>query len=422
MVNWWRPAGEQTGAPACSPADEQTGEQARPREGGRRAALWFAWGVHIEFHPSARPTLGVEWEFGLVDQDTRDLANVAQEVFELARPRLPDGRRLHHELLRNTVELVTGVCGTVGEAMDDLSRLLEVVLPAAGEVGVDLFGAGTHPFASWSAQQLTPGHRYEELINRTQWWGRQMLIWGVHVHVGMPERDRVLPVLSALLTYFPHLQALSASSPVWAGTDTGYASNRALMFQQLPTAGLPFQFERWAEFEGFVGDQLKTGVIEELSEIRWDLRPAPALGTIENRVCDGVSNLTELAALVALVHCLVVDLDRRAAAGERLPTMPPWHVQENKWRAARYGLDAIVILNAESDERLVTEDLMELLERLTPLSRELGCEAELGLVPDIVSRGAAYQRQRQVARRHSGNLVAVVDAVVRELTAGLPGH
>jgi carboxylate-amine ligase len=375
--------------------------------------------VQIEFHASPRPTLGVEWEFALVDKTTRDLANRADEVFELAGPRLPDSRQLHHELLRNTVELVTGVWGTVSEAMADLQQLLDVVLPAADEVGVDLFGAGTHPFASWSTQQLTPGHRYEELINRTQWWGRQMLIWGVHVHVGMPERERVMPVLSSLLNQYPHLQALSASSPVWAGTDTGYASNRALMFQQLPTAGLPFQFERWDEFEGFANDQLVTGVIDDLSEIRWDLRPSPKLGTIENRICDGVSNVTELAALTALMHCLVVDLDTRLAAGERLPVMPPWHVQENKWRAARYGLDAIVILDAASNERLVTDDLADILERLTPTARRLGCEDELRAVGDIVARGASYQRQRVVGERTGGDLVAVVDSVVRELSAGV---
>jgi carboxylate-amine ligase len=372
--------------------------------------------VKIDFHASPRPTLGVEWELALVDHKSRDLSNCAEVLLDEVRPRLLDSRRLHQELLRNTVELVTGVCETVGVAMDDLRSSLDVVIPAADAVGADLFGAGTHPFASWSTQQLSPGHRYEELINRTQWWGRQMLIWGLHVHVGMPERDRVLPVLSSLLNYFPHLQALSASSPVWAGTDTGYASNRALMFQQLPTAGLPFQFQEWGEYESFAQDQLTTGVIEDLSEIRWDVRPSARLGTIENRVCDGVSNLPELGALVALMHCLVVDLDTRLAAGQELPTMPPWHVQENKWRSARYGLDAIVILDAGSHERLVTEDLEELLDRLGPVARSLRCEAELARVAEIVEHGASYQRQRAVAQRTGGDLVAVVDSVVQELT------
>jgi carboxylate-amine ligase len=246
-----------------------------------------------------------------------------------------------------------------------------------------------------------------------------MLIWGVHVHVGMPDRSRVMPVLTALLRYYPHLQALSASSPIWAGMDTGYASNRALMFQQLPTAGLPFHFERWEEFEAYADDALTTGVIEVLSEIRWDLRPAPHLGTMENRICDGVSSFDDLAALVALCQCLVVDLDERLARGEALVTMPPWQVQENKWRAARYGLDAIVILDDKCTERLMTDDLADELERLSPVAERLGCSAELASVAEIPARGASYQRQRRVAEATSGDLVAVVDSVVRELRSAL---
>jgi len=375
--------------------------------------------VRIDFHASAQPTLGVEWELALVDRRTRDLRNEAEHLFARSRHRLPVAGRLHQELLRNTVEAVTGICPDVPSAMADLRGTLAAVVPAADELGLDLYGAGTHPFASWAGQQLSAGHRYAELIDRTQWWGRQMLIWGVHVHVGMPERDRVLPVLSALLTHHPHLQALSASSPVWAGTDTGYASNRALMFQQLPTAGLPFQFQRWEELEAFASDQLTTGVIDSLSEIRWDIRPAAHLGTLEHRVCDGVSRVDDLAALVALVQCLVVDLDTRAAAGETLPSLPPWHVQENKWRAARYGLDAIVVTDADCTERLVTDDLADLVVRLAPTAERLGCAAELASVGDLVARGASYQRQRRVAEATGGDLVAVVDSVVRELRESL---
>lgn len=375
--------------------------------------------MRIDFHGSQRPTLGVEWEFALVDRRTRDLRNDAEHLFARAKARMPDPSRLHKELLRNTVEVVTGVCDTVGDAMDDLRTALRYVVPACDELDLDLYGGGTHPFAKWDVQQLTEGHRYAELINRTQWWGRQMLIWGVHVHVGMPEKARVMPVLSALLTYYPHLQALSASSPIWAGVDTGYASNRALMFQQLPTAGLPFQFQTWEEYESFAHDQLTTGVIDELSEIRWDVRPAVKHGTLENRVCDGVSTFAEMGALVALMHCLVIWLDERAAAGETLPTMPPWHVQENKWRAARYGVDAIVILDAASNERLVTDDLADLIPRLMPVAERLGCTEELASVLTIAERGASYQRQRTVAERTGGDLVAVVDSVVRELRADL---
>jgi carboxylate-amine ligase len=379
---------------------------------------WIVGPERIDFNASAGPTLGVEWEFALVDKTTRDLSNTASELFETVdasgvRPDLH--KRLHKELLRNTVEVVTGVCETVQEAMADLTETLRLVRPFADDLGVDLYSAGTHPFAQWSTQLLTPGHRYEELIERTQWWGRQMLIWGVHVHVGIGHRDQVIPVVSSLLNHFPHLQALSASSPMWSGTDTGYASNRAMMFQQLPTAGLPFQFQTWEEYESFVDDHMRTGVIEYLNDIRWDVRPSPALGTVEVRICDGVSNLSELAALTALTHCLVVDLTDRLSAGEKLPTMPPWHVQENKWRSARYGLDAEIILDAAAHERLVTDDLADLLTRLEPVAKRLGCVDELRAVDVITRTGASYQRQREVARCTNGDLVAVVDSVVDEL-------
>jgi carboxylate-amine ligase len=365
----------------------------------------------IDFAASPRPTVGVEWEFALVDARTRDLSNEAATVIA----EIGENPRVHKELLRNTVEFVTGICENTAQAMDDLRSTLTTARPIVRGHGMELFCAGTHPFATWSSQKLTDAPRYAELIKRTQWWGRQMLIWGVHVHVGISSAHKVMAIISSLLNQYPHLLALSSSSPFWTGEDTGYASNRAMMFQQLPTAGLPFQFRTWSQFEGFVRDQKKTGIIDSIDEIRWDVRPSPRLGTIEVRIFDGVSSLRELAALVALTHCLVVDLDRRLDAGESLPVMPPWHVQENKWRAARYGLDAVIILDADSNERLVTEDLDDLLTRLEPVARSLGCADELASVAEIPAAGASYQRQRRVAEDNDGDLRAVVDALVGEL-------
>ncbi len=372
----------------------------------------------VPFTASAGPSLGVEWELALVDRESRDLVNAAGEVIAALRADASAPPvRVADELLRNTVEVVSGVHRVAGEAVAEVAAGVVALRRAADPFGIDLIGSGTHPFGQWSSAQLTESPRYAELIERTQWWGRQMLIWGVHVHVGITSVHKVLPILNALLRYCPHLQALSASSPFWGGTDTGYASNRALLFQQLPTAGLPFQFQTWAELEGYVDDQLVTGVIDGFDEIRWDVRPSPLLGTLEVRVCDGVSTPGELAALVALVHCLVVDLDERLEAGEQLPTMPPWHVQENKWRAARYGLDAEVILDARGRERLVTDDLDDLLTRLQPVAARLECADELAAVAQIPVRGASYQRQRVVAAAAGGDLVPVVDALVTELAS-----
>ncbi len=371
----------------------------------------------VPWNGSPRPTLGVEWEIALVDKQTRNLVNKAAAVFDAVGDlHAPDGiPRISKELLRNTVELISGVHDTVAEVVDDLRGTMDVVRRAADPLGVDLFCAGTHPFAQWSAQLLTRSEHYDELIDRTQWWGRQMLIWGVHVHVGVSHPEKVFPILNTLLLSYPHLLALSASSPMWAGVDTGYASNRAMMFQQLPTAGLPFQFENWSQFEGFVRDQMKTGVFEQLGGMHWDIRPAPKWGTIEVRVCDGVPSRAELSALVALIHCLIVDIDRRVEEGERMPSLPPWHVQENKWRAARYGLDAIIITDADGSERLMTDDLSDMLCRLEPVAKQLGCSDELSLIPGIPQRGASYQRQRRAAAAAQGDLVAVVDALVKEL-------
>jgi len=378
---------------------------------GWRAVSSVPPNSRLAFVRSPRPTIGVEWEFALVDPVTRELSNEAATVIA----EIGETPHVHQELLRNTVEVVTGVCDNTGEAMADLHSTLGTVRGIVRDRGMELFCAGTHPFAKWSVEQLTDAPRYAELIKRTQWWGRQMLIWGVHVHVGISSAHKVMPIISSLLNHYPHLLALSASSPYWDGEDTGYASNRAMMFQQLPTAGLPFQFQSWPEFERFVHDQKKTGIIDHMNEIRWDIRPSPHLGTIEVRVFDGVSNIAELGSLVALTHCLIVDLDRRLEAGEEMPVMPPWHVQENKWRAARYGLDAEIILDADSNERLVTDDLDDLLTRLAPVAASLDCTDELAAVEHIYRHGASYQRQRRVAEEHDGDLRAVVDALVAEL-------
>jgi carboxylate-amine ligase len=375
--------------------------------------------VHIDFAGSGAPTLGVEWELACVDADTGNLVPVAAEVLAAV---CPPGQATHpkvkKELLVNTVEAVTGICDTVAEAAEDLAETVRAVRRVTDPLGVELFSAGCHPYSRWEDQEVSEGDRYATLIDRTRWWGRQMVIFGVHVHVGVASAAKAMPIVTAMLTWFPHLQALSASSPFWVGQDTGYASNRALLFQQLPTAGLPFHFSQWSEYEAYVDDLTRTGVIDGLSDIRWDVRPSPALGTVEVRVCDGVPTLREVAALTALTQCLVVDLDRRLDDGETLPVMPPWHVQENKWRAARYGLDAEIILDAAGRERLVTDDLHDLLERLTPVARRLGCETELASVAEIPEHGASYQRQRAVAARDGGDLRAVVRELVDELREG----
>jgi carboxylate-amine ligase len=370
----------------------------------------------IEFARSERSTVGLEWEVALVDRDTGDLVGAADTVLSELRP--SDGSdhpQITNELLLNTVELVSGVHHTVPEAIADLEGQLAEVRAITDPMGVELICSGSHPFGQWYDQQVTDKPRYHKLIDRTQWWGRNMMIWGVHAHVGVETVDKVLPIMNGLLTYLPHLQALSASSPYWGGVDTGYASNRALMFQQLPTAGLPYQLSDWEQFEAYVDDMTVTGIIEDHTEVRWDVRPSPQWGTVEMRACDGASTVAEFGALASLIHCLTEHLSDRLDAGERLQTLQPWYVRENKWRAARYGLDAEIILDADSNERLVTDDLDELLTRLQPVAVSLGCADELARVSGIYRGGGSYQRQRRVAEEHDGDLRTVVDALIGEL-------
>ncbi len=376
--------------------------------------------MDIRFTESRPSTIGVEWELPLVDRDTGDLAPRAPAVIAAVQERLGDHDRVTEELLTNTVEVVTGVHETVGGATSELAGIIGEVIDAAEPLDAQVMCSGTHPFALWDQQEITAdSEHYNTLIDRTRWWGRQMLIWGVHVHVGIDDRDKAVPIMNAMLAYVPHLQAFTASSPFWGGTDTGYASNRALMFQQLPTGGLPPGIDDWRGFETVVDDLTKTGVIDGFKDLRWDIRPSPGWGTLENRVSDGVSTLHEVGAVTAFVQCLVTALSDRLDRGEDLPSMQPWFIRENKWRAARYGMEAEIITNAAGDERLVTDEVHDLVGRLDPIAERLGCQQELHHLDTMIAEDASYQRQLRVAQENGGDLRAVVRHLVVELRESL---
>ncbi len=378
--------------------------------------------VTIDFAESARSTVGVEWEIMLADPHTGDLVGRAPELLtSLEESSAPERHTVTGELLTNTIEVTSGVGGTVADAIADISAAIREVRAATDPAGIELLSAGSHPFAQWYDQRVTDKTRYHTLIERTQWWGRNMMIWGIHVHVGVEDRAKVLPLIGALAAYLPHLQALSASSPFWAGERTGYASNRALVFQQLPTAGLPWPLPDWAGFESYVDDMVRTGVMADATEVRWDIRPAPRWGTIEVRACDGMSTLPELAAVAALVQVLVEKLSRDIDEGRRLEVLPPWYLRENKWRAARYGLDATVITDAGGGQRPVREHLAALIDDLAPVARDLRCGAEFARLGSILDGGASYERQLAVADA-SGDLRDVVRHLVEEFRSGPHDH
>jgi len=373
----------------------------------------------VPFAPSARSSVGIEWELMLADGETGDLVPRAPEILS-ALSDADSGPRfsITGELLTNTVEVTSGVGGTVAEAVHDIADAIAAIRTVTDPLGVELLCAGSHPFAQWYDQTVTDRTRYHTLIERTQWWGRNMMIWGIHVHIGVEDVSKVFPIINALAVYLPHLQALSASSPFWAGERTGYASNRALVFQQLPTAGLPWPLLSWAEFEGYLDDMITTGVMADATEVRWDIRPAPRWGTIEVRACDGMSTLPELAAVAALVQVLVERFSRELDAGRTLPTIQPWFIRENKWRAARYGLDATVIVDHDGSQRAVAEHLAELVPQLIPIADELGCPRELAGIRTILEDGSSSARQVRVAEAADGDLQEVVRHLIHEFRAG----
>jgi carboxylate-amine ligase len=373
----------------------------------------------VPFATSPRSTVGIEWELMLADADTGDLVPRAPEILDaLEESTALERFTVTGELLTNTVEITSGIGDTVAAAVDDVADAIAAVRAETEPRHLELLCAGSHPFAQWYDQQVTDKTRYESLIERTQWWGRNMMIWGIHIHVGVEDVNKVLPIIGALTTYLPHLQALSASSPFWAGERTGYASNRALVFQQLPTAGLPWPLDDWAQFEGYLDDMVRTGVMADASEVRWDIRPAPRWGTIEVRACDGMSTLPELAAVASLVQALVEQFSRDLDEGRELPRIQPWFARENKWRAARYGLDARVIVDADGREEPVVEHLHETIDRLREVASELKCAREFDGLQTILATGGSSARQIAVAEAADGDLRQVVQHLIREFRGG----
>lgn len=374
----------------------------------------------VPFAPSQSRSIGVEWELQIVDRTSRELVNAADELLgELIQPDGQAHPKAKPELLQCQIELITDICTTVGEAKADLAATVAQLAAVAEPRGMGLMCAGTHPFSHWNNQKITPDSRYEQLVDQLQWIARRFQIFGVHVHIGLTVRDHVIPVLNAVSRYLPHFLALTASSPYWVGHDTGLASARIKVFEGLPRAGLPYQFDDWRAFEDLMSTLLAAGAIDTVREVWWDVRPHPDFGTVELRVCDGIPTLEEIAATAALFQCLVEHFDQMCRRGERPATPDTWLLQENKWLATRYGLDAELIEDESGRTVPVKTTLRNLVGQLTPIAHTLGCADELRTIDRILTVGASYQRQRAVAAASGGDLTKVVDSLLEEMASGI---
>ena len=369
----------------------------------------------IDWNPSRGHTLGVEWELQLIDAETRTLRQDARDVLA-ALPDLAEGSeqpKIRYELMQSQVELSTGICSTVAEAKEDLAATIAQLQRVTRDRDMMLTCAGTHPFSDWRDAKMAPVQRYAELVEQMQWLVRRVELFSVQVHVGLTDGSTAIPIINALARYLPHFLALTASSPFWSGQDTGLASSRAVIFGGLPTAGPPHRLADWSEFEEYMDTLVRAGTIRSIKEVWWDIRPHPDFGTVEVRMCDGVPTMREIGMVAALSQCLVQQFTAQLDRGYQLPSPATWVVRDNKWRATRYGLDAIVITDDSGATAPMRDELYELVRELEPVADRLGCGAELSVVSEVLEQGASYERQRAIMA-DGGGLTEVVDALVTE--------
>lgn len=370
----------------------------------------------IVFPRCPYPTIGIELEVSLVDPVTRQLTPRAPEILE----HFKDASWIKSELFQTIVELNTGVCERVEDVYEDLNGRIQQLQGKCREMNIACLSTGTHPMADWRYVPITDNERYQKLVDRMQWPARQLLICGLHVHIGVRSGEHAVVLMNTLSVFVPHLLALSASSPYWHGIDTGMASCRTRIFEALPTAGIPPPVANWAEFTSLMRTLMHAGSISSIREVWWDIRPHPTFGTIEIRICDAVNTLTEVCAIAAFVQCLTTFLQDRYDNGEPLPSLRYWTLRDNKWRASRYGEAAQIIRNECGEQVSLLQNLQEWVERLRPVAKRLKCEKELLYVLTMMQQGPSYMRQRRVFER-TNSFEAVVDSLVQEFATDTIG-
>lgn len=369
-------------------------------------------------------TIGVEEEYLLVDPETRDLATDPPPGL------MPDAEALEGqigpEFLRSQIEIGTRVCSSIGELRDDLGRLRRSVADVVEGHGLRLMAASTHPFAEASAQLPTPKARYLQLEQDLQGVVRRLMICGMHVHVAVEDEDLRIDLMGQISYFLPHLLALSTSSPFWHGADTGLKSYRTSVFRSMPRTGLPADFSSWAEYQRHVDALTAAGVIEDASKLWWDVRPSARYPTLEMRISDICTNVDDTITIAALYVCLLSMLYRRRKENQRWRSYLPMLINENVWRAERYGVSESLI----DFGRGVLVDYRDLVDELLELVRldaeELGCVAEVERARLIVERGtsadsqlAAYRRAMESGASQDEAMASVVDWLLEETVAGV---
>jgi glutamate---cysteine ligase / carboxylate-amine ligase len=363
-----------------------------------------------------RFTIGVEEEFQIIDPATCDLRSHVTQLISAASPGIIE--QVKNEMHQSIVETGTNICQNVAELRIEMHRTRGELVAAAERAGLQVAAAGTHPFSSWIDQVISPGERYQNIIEELQQLARSLLIFGMHVHVAMPDKQSTIDMMNMVRYFLPHLLALSTSSPFWMGRDTGLKSFRTTVFRRFPRTGVPEQFESWSAYENFVNLLVKLHCIDNGKKIWWDVRPHPTFGTLEFRMCDVATKVEEAVAIAALTQAIVVKLYKLSTSNQSWRLYRRALIEENKWRAARYGIEGKLIDFGKEEEVPMRSLIPELLELVDDVLDELGSRSAVEYVHTILNEGTSAERQLRVYQQ-TGDLKAVVRHLVAETRAGV---
>ncbi len=362
-------------------------------------------------------TIGIEEEYQTVNPDTRDLrSHIDTEIIAKGKTLLKEAVKA--EMHQSVVEVGTGVCKDIKEACRELKALRTQIVDLAKQNGLRLASAGTHPFADWRKQDIYPDARYETIVQDLKMVARANLIFGLHVHIGVEDRETAIHLMNASRYFLPHILALSTNSPFWLGMDTGLKSYRCKVFDKFPRTNIPDYFPSWGEYDSFVNLLVKTNCIDNAKKIWWDIRPHPNFPTLEFRICDVPMRADETLAIAALIQATIAKLYKLHAANQGFRLYRRALIMENKWRALRYGLDGKIIDFGKQIEVPVRDLIYEYLRFVDDVVDELGSREEINYIHRILEHGTGADRQLRIYQE-TGDLTKVVDYIIYETEANL---
>lgn len=366
--------------------------------------------VERHFNGCKKHTVGVELELQLIDPLTKELTSGTSKIINS----LNDCQFIKHELFESVIEINSNPCETIDELKFDLIKRVHFLYEQASKFGFKLAMSGTHPITNWAKQEISSIKRYQDIVERIQMPVKRMLIFGLHVHVGVGSGDEAIVINNAMMDYLPHLLAISASSPYWVKRDSGMESYRVKILETLPTTGLPFKLHSYEEYIDLVNVLRKAGTIESIRDIWWDVRPHPDFGTIEVRVCDAVPLMEDVISIAALIQSLIAHLAKMYRRHDEIGHLPSFLIRENKWRAARYGIDGTLIIDSMGKSLPLKNAIEKLTSELLPTARELNAEKELLGIKEILKRGTSSKRQRKIFKETNGDWNAIVESIIKE--------